>query len=94
MIKGVTVFNIREYLSVKDDMDLGEEELAKLLSEFSLPCIRRNAPAKHFVGVRGIRMLSDFFKSSQLILRRRISLLPIWFLKMRMRRWLDILPWR
>ena len=35
MINDITVFNIREYLSVKDDKVLGEEELRKLLSEFS-----------------------------------------------------------
>lgn len=35
MFNGVTVFNIREYLSTKDDKDLGEEELRELLSEFS-----------------------------------------------------------
>ena len=35
MFNDVTVFNIREYLSAKDDKDLGEEELRKLLSEFS-----------------------------------------------------------
>lgn len=35
MVNDVTVFNIREYLSVKDDKVLGEKELCKLLSEFS-----------------------------------------------------------
>lgn len=35
MFSDVTVFNIREYLSTKDDKDLGEEELRELLSEFS-----------------------------------------------------------
>lgn len=34
MINDVTVFNIREYLSVRDDRLLGEEELCKILSEF------------------------------------------------------------
>lgn len=34
MINDVTVFNIREYLSVRDDRVLGEEELCKILSEF------------------------------------------------------------
>ena len=35
MINDVAVFNIREYLSVRDDKVLGEEELHKLLSELS-----------------------------------------------------------
>ena len=35
MLNDVTVFNIREYLSVKDDKELGEETLLGLLSEFS-----------------------------------------------------------
>jgi hypothetical protein len=35
MINGITVFNIREYLSVQDDKDFGEEGLQQLLSEFS-----------------------------------------------------------
>lgn len=35
MFHDVTVFNIREYLSVKDDKVLGEEALRQLLSEFS-----------------------------------------------------------
>ena len=35
MLNDVTVFNIREYLSVKDDKELGEEKLLGILSEFS-----------------------------------------------------------
>ena len=35
MLNDVTVFNIREYLSARDDKVLGEEELHKILSEFS-----------------------------------------------------------
>ena len=35
MLNDIIVFNIREYLSVKDDTDLGEEELSEFLSEFS-----------------------------------------------------------
>lgn len=35
MYNDVTVFNIREYLSIQDDRNLGEEELRQLLSEFS-----------------------------------------------------------
>lgn len=34
MLNDVTVFNIREYLSAKDDKDLGEDELRQILSEF------------------------------------------------------------
>lgn len=35
MSRDITVLNIREYLSVRDDNDLGEEALRELLSEFS-----------------------------------------------------------
>ncbi len=35
MFNDITVFNIREYLSARDDKDLGEEDLKQLLSEFS-----------------------------------------------------------
>lgn len=35
MLNDVTVFNIREYLSGKDDKVLGEDELNSILSEFS-----------------------------------------------------------
>lgn len=35
MFNDITVFNIREYLSAKDEEDFGEEELREVLSEFS-----------------------------------------------------------
>ena len=35
MMNDVTVFNIREYLSAKDEAILGEEALQQILSEFS-----------------------------------------------------------
>ena len=35
MVNDVTVFNIREYLSAKDEAILGEEALQQILSEFS-----------------------------------------------------------
>ena len=35
MLNDITVFNIREYLSNKDDKILGEEVLQQILSEFS-----------------------------------------------------------
>ena len=34
MFNGVTVFNIREYLSEENDVKLGEDELRQLFSEF------------------------------------------------------------
>ncbi len=34
MLNDVTVFNIREYLSVKGDKDFGEDVLRQILSEF------------------------------------------------------------
>lgn len=34
MLNGITVFNIREYLSAKGDGDLGEDELRKIHSDF------------------------------------------------------------
>jgi hypothetical protein len=58
MIKGVTVFNIREYLSVKDDMDLGEAELMKVLSEFSC---EKNPDVERFFKEQSI----DFTKKNQ-----------------------------
>lgn len=35
MLNDVMLFNIYEYLSAKDNKELGEEELLGLLSEFS-----------------------------------------------------------
>jgi hypothetical protein len=58
MINGVTVFNIREYLTVKDDMELGEEELRKLLSEFSC---EKNPDVERFFKEQSI----DFTKKNQ-----------------------------
>lgn len=40
MINDVTVSNIHEYLSVKDDRVLGEETLRGILSEFFVRKIR------------------------------------------------------
>lgn len=51
MINDVTVFNIREYLSVRDDKVLGEEELRKLLSEFSC---EKNSDVERFLKERSI----------------------------------------
>lgn len=34
MLNDITVFNIREYLSVKGDEALGEDALRQILSEF------------------------------------------------------------
>ena len=46
MLNDVTVFNIHEYLSAKDDKELGEEELLGLLSEFSCS---RNMDVERFL---------------------------------------------
>lgn len=40
MFNGVTVFNIREYLSGENDVKLGEDELRQLFSEFFMTKIR------------------------------------------------------
>lgn len=45
MVNSVTVFNIREYLSSKEDKELGEEELRQILSEFS--CEKNPAQKMH-----------------------------------------------
>ena len=58
MINDVTVFNIREYLSVKDDKVLGEEELRKLLSEFSC---EKNSDVERFLKEQSI----EFTKKNQ-----------------------------
>lgn len=46
MINDVTVFNIREYLYVKDDRNLGEEALHGILSEFSC---EKNSDVERFL---------------------------------------------
>ena len=51
MMNDVTVFNIREYLSVRDDKVLGEEELRKLLSEFSC---EKNSDVERFLKEQSI----------------------------------------
>ena len=58
MVNGITVFNIREYLSVKDDQELGEEALKALLSEFS--CIK-NTDVERFLKEQSI----EFTKKNQ-----------------------------
>ena len=58
MVNGITVFNIREYLSVKDDQELGEEALKELISEFS--CIK-NADVERFLKEQAI----EFTKKNQ-----------------------------
>lgn len=58
MINDVTVFNIREYLSVKDDKVLGEEELRKLLSEFLCD---KNSDVERFLKEKSI----EFTKKNQ-----------------------------
>lgn len=58
MINDVTVFNIREYLSVRDDRVLGEEELCKILSEFSC---KKNSDVERFLKEQSI----EFTKKNQ-----------------------------
>jgi hypothetical protein len=58
MINGITVFNIREYLSVKDDMELGEGKLESILSEFSC---EKNPDVERFFKEQSI----DFTKKNQ-----------------------------
>ena len=58
MINGVTVFNIREYLSVKDDRVLGEEALRGILSEFSC---EKNSDVERFLKEQSI----EFTKKNQ-----------------------------
>ena len=58
MFNDITVFNIREYLSTKDDKDLGEEELRVLLSEFSCS---KNPDVERFLKVQSI----EFTKKNQ-----------------------------
>ena len=58
MINDVTVFNIREYLSIQDDKVLGEEELRKLLSEFLCD---KNSDVERFLKEQSI----EFTKKNQ-----------------------------
>ena len=58
MINDVTVFNIREYLSVKDDRVLGEETLRGILSEFSC---EKNSDVERFLKEQSI----EFTKKNQ-----------------------------
>jgi len=58
MINDLTVLNIREYLSAKDDQELGEDALKELLSEFS--CIK-NADVERFLKEQAI----EFTKKNQ-----------------------------
>jgi len=58
MVNGVTVFNIREYLSGRDDKNLGEDELRQLLSEFSC---EKNPDVERFLKRQSI----EFTKKQQ-----------------------------
>lgn len=60
MMNDVTVFNIREYLSAKDEAILGEEALQQILSEFSC---ERNSDVEKFLKERAI----EFTKKNQSI---------------------------
>ena len=68
MFNGVTVFNIREYLSVRDDKDLGEEELQELLSEFSC---EKNPDVEKFLKQRSL----EFTKKNQ-----SVTYLVFWYI--------------
>lgn len=58
MVNGITVFNIRDYLSAKDDNVLGEKELYDLLSEFSC---EKNPDVERFLKEQSI----EFTKKNQ-----------------------------
>lgn len=58
MLNDVTVFNIREYLSAKDDEALGEEALRQILSEFSC---EKNPDVERFLKEQSI----EFTKKHQ-----------------------------
>ena len=58
MVNSVTVFNIREYLSSKEDKELGEEELRQILSEFSC---EKNPDVERFLKEQSI----EFTKKNQ-----------------------------
>lgn len=58
MLNDITVFNIREYLSGKDDCDFGEAELKQLLSEFSC---QKNPDVERFLKKDSI----EFTKKNQ-----------------------------
>ncbi len=60
MMNDVTVFNIREYLSTKDEAILGEEALQQILSEFSC---KKNSDVEKFLKERAI----EFTRKNQSI---------------------------
>lgn len=60
MMNDVTVFNIREYLSAKDEAILGEEALQQILSEFSC---EKNSDVENFLKERAI----EFTRKNQSI---------------------------
>lgn len=58
MLNNVTVINVREYLSIENDNDLGEKELRNLLSEFSCS---KNTDVEKFLQQQAI----EFTKKNQ-----------------------------
>ncbi len=58
MLNDVTVFNIRDYLSAKDDKELGEEELLEFLSEFTCD---KNIDVERFLKEQSV----EFTKKNQ-----------------------------
>ena len=58
MLNDVSVFNIREYLSIQNDGVLGEEALKEVLSEFSC---ERNTDVERFFKEQSI----EFTKKNQ-----------------------------
>lgn len=64
MLNDVTVFNIRDYLSAKDDKELGEEELLGFLSEFSCD---KNIYVERFLKGQSV----EFTKKNQSVTYRK-----------------------
>lgn len=64
------IFNIREYLSVKDDKELGEEKLRELLSEFSC---EKNADVERFLKEQFIEFTKKHQSVTYLVFSNKIK---------------------
>lgn len=64
MLNDVTVFNIRDYLSAKDDKELGGEEFLGFLSEFSCD---KNIYVERFLKGQSV----EFTKKNQSVTYRK-----------------------
>lgn len=76
MLNGITVFNIREYLSAKGDGDLGEDELRKILSDFFVMRIQMQKKFESFtLTIKPIAIRAGNFSNT---MKRKIARVSEW----------------